>query len=187
MRRQRETADEVRCAYLRVGLPFPEVEALPEWNEFDLDQVYRNLAPRLCEDDPEFRAGYEQMKDEMLASAGDASAAVHRRWTPCDVAVVHAWIRGTYEFSGESWAVFGERIRACQIRTGANVVIFTSATPTAIWAGVGLDVLDERVLRIAGVLYNASYTVLRVRDGQVRLFSLNNIPHLTDARLRTHR
>jgi hypothetical protein len=73
------------------------------------------------------------------------------------------------------------------MRTNGNVAIFTSATPTAIWAGVGLDVLDERVLRIAGVLYNASYTVLRVRDGQVRLFSLNNMPHLSDARLRTHR
>jgi broad specificity phosphatase PhoE len=187
MRRQRETADEVRCAYLRAGLPFPDVEARTEWNEFDLDQVYRNIAPRLCEDDPVFRAAYEQMKEEMLASAGDAAAAVHRRWTPCDVAVVQAWIRGAYEFSGESWASFCERIRECQIRTGANVVIFTSATPTAIWAGVGLEILDERVLRIAGVLYNASYTVLRVRDGQVRLFSLNNIPHLSDSRLRTHR
>jgi hypothetical protein len=130
-----------------------------------------------------FRAGYEQMKDEAV----DANAAVHRRWTRCDIAVVDAWIRGRYECPGESWAAFCKRIRGCQMRTNGNVAIFTSATPTAIWAGVGLDVLDERVLRIAGVLYNASYTVLRVRDGQVRLFSLNNMPHLSDARLRTHR
>jgi hypothetical protein len=89
------------------------------------------------------------------------------------------------------WSGFSDRIRACDLGTngsaGGNIGIFTSATPTAIWAGVGLDVLDHRVLRMAGVLYNASYTVLRVREGQVRLFSLNNIPHLTDLSLRTHR
>ncbi len=189
MRRQRETAAEVRCAYLRAGLAFPEVETREEWNEFDLDRVYRDIAPRLWQDDAEFRAGYERMKEEMRASAGDASAAVHRRWTPCDIAVVEAWIRGQYDCSGEPWGAFCERVRACRLGTeGAeNVAIFTSATPVAIWAGVGLDVFDHRVLRVAGVLYNASYTVLRVRDGHVRLFSLNNIPHLTEPALRTHR
>jgi broad specificity phosphatase PhoE len=73
MRRQRETADEVRCAYLRAGLAFPEVEARTEWNEFDLDQVYRNIAPQLCADDPVFRAGYEQMKDEAVDANADVT------------------------------------------------------------------------------------------------------------------
>lgn len=189
MRRQRETADEVRCAYVRAGLPFPDVEARAEWNEFDLDHVYRNIAPRLCEDDAEFRAAYERMREEVRASRGDPSASVHRRWTPCDMAVVEAWIRGRYAYSGESWEGFCHRIRRCDVHAdGAeNVAIFTSATPTAIWAGVGLEVFDDRVLRLAGVLYNASYTMLRVRDANVRLFSLNNIPHLSDATLRTHR
>jgi broad specificity phosphatase PhoE len=187
MRRQRATADEVRCAYLRAGVPFPEVEARAEWNEFDLEGLYRHIAPRLCEDDAVFRAGYERMKDEILASGGDPSATVHRRWTPYDVAVFEAWKDGRYEYPGESWAAFCARMRGCQVRMNGDVAIFTSATPTAIWAGVGLDVTDERVMRIAGVLLNASYTVLRVRDGQVRLFSLNNIPHLTDPSLRTNR
>ncbi len=189
LRRQRETAGEVRCACLRAGLPFPDVEERAEWNEFDLDHVHRNLAPLLCEDDAGFREAYDRVRQETLASAGDPSAAIHRRWNPCDMAVVEAWIRGRYAYPGESWQGFCDRVRGCRLdEDGAeNVAIFTSATPTAIWAGVGLDVLDHRVLRIAGVLYNTSYTVLRVRDGQVRLFSLNNIPHLTDSTLRTNR
>jgi broad specificity phosphatase PhoE len=189
MKRQSETANEVRCAYLRAGLAFPEVETREEWNEFDLDHLYRNVAPRLCQDDPSFRAGYERMKDEMLASGGDPSAAVHRRWTRADSTLFEAWVSGRYEGSGESWNAFCERIRGCQVDMGGtgNLAVFTSATPTAIWAGVGLDVLDERVMRVADVLYNASYTVLRVRSGQVRLFSLNNIPHLPDSSLRTRR
>ena len=186
LRRQRETAAEVRCAYLCRGSHFPEVEVRSEWNEFDLDHVYRGIAPRLCEDDPEFRAGYEQMREEMLAGP---EAAIHRRWTPCDMKVVESWILGRYEYEGESWSGFCDRIRACDLGTsgGGDIAVFTSATPAAIWAGMGLDVLDHRVLRMAGVLYNASYTVLRVRENQVRLFSLNNIPHLIDASLRTHR
>lgn len=191
LRRQQETAAEVRCAYLRTGSRFPEVEVRSEWNEFDLDHVYRGIAPRLCDDDPEFRAGYQRMREEMLASAGDPNAAIHRRWTPCDIKVVESWILGRYEYKGESWSGFCDRIRACDLGANGsgdgNIGIFTSATPAAIWAGVGLDVLDHRVLRVAGVLYNASYTVLRVREGQVRLFSLNNIPHLADPSLRTHR
>ncbi len=184
MRRQRETAAEVRCAYLRAGLPFSEPEVRAEWNEFDLDHVYRGIAPRLCEDDAEFRAGYERMRDEMR----DQNAAIHRRWTPCDTKVVEAWVLGRYQYEGESWPGFCQRIRACDLQgADGNIAVFTSGTPTAIRAGAALDILDHRVLRIAGVLYNASYTVLRVWEGQVRLFSLNNIPHLTDPSSRTHR
>ena len=40
---------------------------------------------------------------------------------------------------------------------------------------------------LAGVLYNASYTILRLREGQLRLFTFNAIPHLATKELRTHR
>ena len=68
-----------------------------------------------------------------------------------------------------------------------NVAIFTSATPIAVWAAAAMDVNDHRIMRIAGVLLNSSYTVVRVRDGKLRLFSLNNVPHLIDPEMRTHR
>jgi broad specificity phosphatase PhoE len=190
MTRQGQTAAAVAAAYRDAGLPFPDVETRREWNEFDLDSVYRALAPRLCQDDADFKSGYDEMRAELLAAAGDPSAAIHRRWTPCDVKVVESWILGRYAYEGESWPAFCGRIRACSLGvngTESNAIVFTSATPAAIWAGKGLDLDDERVLRIAGVLYNSSFTVLRVRAGQVRLFSLNNVPHLDDPALRTHR
>jgi hypothetical protein len=65
--------------------------------------------------------------------------------------------------------------------------VFTSAMPTAIWTGMALDISDQRVMQLAGVLYNASYTVLRVREEQLQLFMFNAIPHLTVPELRTHR
>jgi hypothetical protein len=37
------------------------------------------------------------------------------------------------------------------------------------------------------VLHNASYTVMRLWDGQLRLHSFNAIPHLNEPELRTYR
>ena len=68
-----------------------------------------------------------------------------------------------------------------------NIIVFTSATPTAVWAALGLGIEDERIMRIAGVLYNASVTVVRIKQDHVNLFSLNTIAHLQQAYLRTHR
>jgi hypothetical protein len=37
------------------------------------------------------------------------------------------------------------------------------------------------------VMFNASFTTLRAHGDEVRLFTLNAIPHLSDASLRTFR
>jgi len=190
--RQRETGEEVRAAYTRAGVWFPTIKVVPEWNEFDLAQVYRELAPLLCTEDDQFRVEYEKMLEQVRNSHGEPGAAIHRKWLPCDTEIVNAWISGRYPYSGEQWDQFRERIAsrrfsAGEAEDGKNVVVFTSATPVAIWTGLSLQILDERVLQLAGVLYNASYTVLRLREGQLRLFTFNAAPHLAADGLRTHR
>jgi hypothetical protein len=40
---------------------------------------------------------------------------------------------------------------------------------------------------LAAVMFNASFTTLRVHNDEVRLFTLNAIPHLNEASLRTFR
>lgn len=187
--RQTETARYVSEAYERVGLWFPDLVDDPGWREFDLDAVYKAMAPQLCAADPAFRREYEALEEQVRAAAGVSTAAVHRRWMPCDMQVVESWIQGRFEYDGESWPGFIERVSGAVLpaEDEGNVVVFTSATPTAVWAGKGLDIQDDRVLRIAGVLYNTAITVLRVRGPQVRLFSLNGVPHLNRPELRTHR
>jgi broad specificity phosphatase PhoE len=191
MRRQRETAAEVAEAYRRGAAAFPSVEERAEWNEFDLDGVYRSIAPLLAAEDAEFRRDHESMLAAVRASAGDAAADVHRRWSPCDIKVVEAWVRARYPYSGESWLAFCARIsslRATLNGTGeGNIAVFTSATPAGILAGLAMDIEDERVLRLAGVMYNSAITILRVHGDQIRLFSFNNAPHLSEPHLRTHR
>jgi hypothetical protein len=42
-------------------------------------------------------------------------------------------------------------------------------------------------MRLAAVLYNTSYTIVRLQEKQLRLFAFNAIPHLLTPDLRTHR
>lgn len=175
--RQRATAAE--------ALPGMNVTVDPGWDEFDLSNVYRELAPRLIADDEQFRIEYEQMQ----RAIHEGDAAVHRKWNDCDKKCVRAWVEGRYEYSGESWTAFVERVHGAlaRVKDQGNAVVFTSATPIGIAAAKTLEILDGRAMWLAGVMFNASFTTLRVRDDEVRLFTLNAIPHLNEAELRTFR
>jgi len=189
--RQRQTGEEVSAAFSRAGVSFPSLTIDSQWNEFDLGQVYSEIAPQLCAEDHQFRLEYEKMQEQIRVSEG-AHAAIHRKWLPCDTKVVSAWISGRYAYSGETWQQFCERVASCRLDVGnsqrrENIVVFTSATPIAIWTGMSREICDGRLMQLAGVLYNASYTVMRLRDGQLRLFTFNAATHLSGTGLRTHR
>ena len=185
--RQRETAEAIAAAYSDAALPFPTPELNPAWNEFDLDHIYRHLAPVLAEEDPEFRAEFEAMRSDVDNAGSDTEAQVHRRWTGSDVRLVAAWIKGHPQYEGESFRDFHQRIAGCRASLSQiareddshNLIVFTSGTPIGIWAALGLDVEDHRAMRLAGVLHNASYTVMRLRPDQLRLHVFNATPHLS--------
>jgi len=185
LERQRQTGAAVADAYAAAGRGFPDAEVHDAWREFDLDHVVRAMAPQLSAADPEFRREFEELRRQ----AADHSGEIHRRWTSCDVKIIEAWLHEQFPYDGESWSAFQQRVASAAIpeESDRNIAIFTSATPAAIWAGRALDIHDTRVLRTAGVLHNASITVLRVRAGQVRLFSMNEVPHLPRPEWRTHR
>jgi broad specificity phosphatase PhoE len=186
--RQRETAEAARQACLRSGAPFPEITTDPCWDEFDLDAVYRGIGPQIASHDEEFRRQF----DELRQQSKDAQSAIHRRWSPCDITVVRAWIDAGYEFAGESFESFATRVRSGAERLhgdGRNrqVAVFTSATPAAVLAGMALGLDGRRIMQLAGVTYNTSMTVVRVDKDLVRLFQFNTVPHLDAAELLTHR
>jgi broad specificity phosphatase PhoE len=195
LKRHQQTAEEVRAAYGEAGAGFPEVIPHCGWNEFDLDHIYRALAPRMCDEDPVFQKEYREMASQARAAEREHDAIVNRRWLPCDRKVVLAWIAGAHPYDGESWQAFRNRVVGCrgtleQLRhikeDDANVVVFTSATPIAIWTALAMDIHDERAMRLAGVLHNASCTVVKLVDEEVRLHSFNGVPHLA-SELRTWR
>jgi broad specificity phosphatase PhoE len=177
--RQQQTAEELRQAYLRAGVAAPDILTEPLWNEFDLDQVYRDLAPVLSEADPQFRSDYERLRQQ----ARDAASPIHRIWSPCDTAVVRAWTEGRHACSGESWVDFQARVRrametVADYRSGESIAVVTSATPIAISIGTAVGAANGRVMRLAGVMYNSAVNTLRMKDRDLTLYTFNNTAHL---------
>ncbi|MGB8582432.1 MAG: histidine phosphatase family protein [Candidatus Sulfotelmatobacter sp.] len=211
--RQRKTADGISAAYAQAGISFPKVRVDSGWDEFDLGRVYREIAPLLAAEDPEFLHEYDEMREQVRVSQGAPGARIHRRWMPCDTRVVEAWLSGRYPYGGETWDQFRERVAACRLKMldtrenearqendarqehdarqldarHENILVVTSATPLAIWTGLSLEISDQRIMRLAGAVYNASYTILRLRKQQLRLFTFNAVPHLAAPGLCTHR
>lgn len=180
--RQRATAEHT--------LPGAEVVVDSGWNEFDLAQVYAEYAPRLAADDVEFSRQFDEMQQQLTESRGAHGSPIHRRWNECDKQVVRAWVESRYKYSGETWPVFVSRIHAALERTRrseGNVIVFTSATPIGICAALTLELQDTRAMWLAGVLLNASFSSLRIRGEEIRLFSFNNSAHLAHPDLRTFR
>jgi broad specificity phosphatase PhoE len=190
--RQQQTAEQVREAFADSGISFPPLTLDHGWSEFDLGRVYQEIAPHLAQENPGFRREYKEMRAQVKANLDAHSASIHRRWLPCDTEIVMAWMRGRYPYGGETWHQFYERVVACrlkmiQIQRQENVIVFTSATPVAIWAAMSLDVSDERVMRLAGALFNSSYSILRLGGDNLRLLSFNAVPHLDGSDLCTYR
>jgi broad specificity phosphatase PhoE len=187
LERQRETAAEVCAAYREAGVAFPEIRTDPGWSEFDLDGVYREVAPALCAADPDFRRRYEALVRE----AEDDRHAVHHTWSPCDTEIVNAWIEGRFETAVESWAAFTARVRRIRERIaeqpGTAVAIFTSAVPIAIWAAMSTNVPESGIMRFAAVMYNSAVTSFRLHGGDLLLFSFNTVPHLAEPEMLTFR
>lgn len=193
LHRQQQTGAEVSAAYSDADLHFPKLVIEAGWNEFDFHQIYREIAPLLCEEDSEFRREYALVNEQVEKSNGAHDAEIHRQWRPSDTKVVKAWVEGRYRHGGETWEQFLERVAACRLvadnaRAFANIIVFTSATPAAVWTGRALDISDVHVRRLAAVLLNTSYTVLRQRDEEaLHLLTFNAVPHLSSPELRTRR
>jgi broad specificity phosphatase PhoE len=192
LHRQQQTAQRFVEAYAGAHIAVPPIVTDPNWDEFDLTRVYREIAPQLCAEDQDFASDYAAMKQQIRASASSSSARIHREWHPCDSQVVQAWMSGRYHEEGETWQQFHDRIAGCvaRIRQFPNdhlIAIFTSATPIGIWCGLAMDIFDQRSVRLAGVVQNSSYTVFRLRPETLRLFTFNATPHLLDPAFRTHR
>jgi broad specificity phosphatase PhoE len=177
--RQQQTAEGVRKAYERAGVATPEIQTEPLWNEFDLDQVYRDLAPVLSQADPQFRAAYQEMRWQ----ARDDASPIHRTWSPCDTAIVRAWVDGRHSSRGESWVDFQGRVRRAMdtlaaYQSGESVAVFTSATPIAISIGAAVGAANGRVMRLAGVMYNSAVSTVRLKNQDLTLYTFNSTAHL---------
>ena len=172
MRRQRETAEIVLGA-----LPDPpEMRTDARWNEFSLEGLWKTLAPHLRAENEQFARDYEALHA--------ANPNVDRVMTSCDVELIRAWMASHPGCDGvEPWRDFRGRVEAprqdlAEYGSGESVAVFTSATPTAVWCGSALGIEERKIFRIAGVLYNTSFSTLRLRDGEDHFIFTSTTLHI---------
>lgn len=167
LRRQQETA----------ALLSESFETDPRWSEFDLDAVYKAVAPQLARRDERFRADYEALEE----ATRDPEHEVHRTWKQTDRDVVVAWVSGSVDTAGlcESWGDLATRVRAAWtelLKSGRHrrIAVCTSATPI----GLTFSTDPAQALQRAGQLHNSSFSL-----GE----AFNQTPHLIEPRLLTLR
>jgi broad specificity phosphatase PhoE len=188
--RQTLTATGLLEAMEECGAGSPPLVVDPRWNEFDLDEVYAGIGPLLCFEDDQFRVEYELLQRD----AADPASGAHRAWRKCDVTVVRAWIEDRFQFAGESFPELCARVREGMraLPRAGRVAVVTSGTPIGICIGSALEVAPRHVMRLAAC-YNASFSEVDIRSegdssqGDARVVSFNNVPHLGEERLRTLR
>ena len=187
MRRQKETAQIAVESMASRGRKTPDLAVDDRWNEFSLLSLYQGIVSRMVEGDPAFARDYAEMVEAIKEDPHTTRGATGR----CDAAVILSWIENRYpEYEGEAWSGFSGRIRSIipeiaedpRVKT---VGVFTSATPITVLTADALELNNQRLLSILGVVSNTSMTVLRY-SGELRLFTFNAAPHL-DARTRTYR
>jgi broad specificity phosphatase PhoE len=166
------------------------VTAIDEaWNEFQLSSLYRSLSERLTKDLDGFAADYQEMASALALDPHTTRGAVGR----CDQTVIRAWIENRYpDYDEQTWPGFKNRVvegldRLRSFGAGERILVFTSATPIAIAAGIALGLTDERILSLMSVLYNTGITTIRLSGRQTSLFTFNGLPHLSDPAMRTFR
>ncbi|MGH9936010.1 MAG: histidine phosphatase family protein [Blastocatellia bacterium] len=186
--RQRRTAEIAGECFIQSSLDWPQLQTLPELNEYDSIGIINNLIPSLAERDAAFRAlaeAFEQNRD---------APERNRHFQKMFEAVTSVWLGGAFEVEGvESWRSFQSRVHAAIKRIisaegrGRRVAVFTSGGVIGLTVQNVLNAPEAKALEINWRVRNCSLTEFTFSRDRVTLDSFNAIPHLDDPALRTYR
>ena len=158
---------------------WPAAEMLPGLAEYDGDGLFRTLAPRLAEQDPEFAALSREAQERREFPDRN------RSFQKLMEALLDSYLLGQIsDPQVESWADFRARVRAATAdilasANGSTVLAFTSGGVIgSVVAGV-LDAPDAAALKLNWRVRNASVTRLTFGGGRVSLDTFNETGHLT--------
>ncbi len=174
-RRHDGTTQHLMNAASEAGATPPAAEVIDGLDEYPAFELLKHWMPILTRDDPELAS--------LLSRTGAESGAA-RLWEVFE-RVIGKWARGELSSGDlESFDQFTDRVTSAlhEIMAsegrGRSVAVITSGGPIAIAVRLALAVPDERTLRLAWVLANASVTELRYRDTELTLVGFNRIDHL---------
>lgn len=186
--RHRETAALVRQAYANANLNFPEPETLPEFDEYQGEEVLRASLPALLETDQSIRnlhAAFESAFERQ---------AKRPAFQKLFEAVISKWVRGELAPPNvEPWLDFCARVNSGLTRfliAGApseRVAIFSSGGPIAVAMQRALNLSSEKTLQVSWMSRNCSWSEFLYSADRFTLSSFNVHAHLDDPAMLTHR
>jgi len=186
--RHKDTARLARDACLQAGLQFPEPVVVPEFDEYQGDEVLQRGLPQLLESSDKIRD---------LHRAFEKSNGSHERFKTFQKmfeAVIGMWVDGKISPHGvESWTEFSIRVNQgltrflSASRRGERVVIFTSGGPIALAAQRALQLTPKNTLQVSWMAQNCSFSEFFFSKGRFTLSIFNSFPHLDNPSLQTYR
>ena len=186
--RHKDTARLARHACVHAGLQFPEPAVVPEFDEYQGDEVLQRSLPRLLESSDRIRELHKAFEKS------DGSYEKFKTFQKMFEAVISMWVDGKISPDGvESWTEFSIRVNqglthilsAC--RQGERVVVFTSGGPIALAVQRSLQLTPQNTLQVSWMSQNCSVSEFLFSKDRFTLSTFNSFPHLDDSTLPTYR
>jgi broad specificity phosphatase PhoE len=179
--RHMDTVKLVRGAYELDGLGFPEVQIIPEFDEYPAEAVMKRGLPLLLETDP-------QVKDLHSAFLRSAQPDEQRaRFQRLFEVVVAEWAHGALRLDGvETWLEFCSRVNAgfnrflSAANRGERTAIFTSGGPCAVALQRALEISSKQTLLASWMVRNSSWSEFLYSAKRFSLSSFNAHGHITE-------
>ncbi|WP_167527680.1 histidine phosphatase family protein [Desulfosarcina alkanivorans] len=185
LRRQRQTAGEVRARCRDAGQGMPGPTETADLNEYDYEAVLRALIPVIQQEDP----GFINDVGNMLSDQRAFQKVFGR--------VMTRWASGRDNLDGvRPWSDFSARVTGVLENLmsagdrGRQVAVFTSGGPIAAQVGRVMGLGAEKTISLSWQLVNASLTRFTFSRERITLSTFNEYGHLSfngGARLVTYR
>ncbi len=186
--RHKDTARLARDACVHAGLQFPEPVVVPEFDEYQGDDVLRRSLPYLLESTTEIRELH------LAFEKSNGSRERFRTFQKMFEAVIGVWVDGKISPGGvESWTEFSSRVNQGLTRLlsagrhGERIVVFTSGGPIALAVQRALQLTPQNTLQMSWMSQNCSVSEFLFSKDRFTLSTFNSSPHLDDPSLQTYR
>ena len=183
-----DTVKLVREAYELGGLGFPEVQIVPEFDEYPAEAVMKRGLPLLLEVDPQVR----ELHAAFLCSAHPDEQRT--RFQRLFEVVVAEWAHGVLRLDDvETWREFCSRVNAgfdqflCAGNRGERTAIVTSGGPTAVALQRALEISPKQTLLSSWMVRNSSWSEFLYSAKRFSLSSFNAHGHITEPSHLTYR
>jgi|SRR5271155_5243922 len=186
--RQVQTARMVEEAYRKLGLEFPEVAVVNEFDEYPAEGVLKQGLPQVLEKSQEVRDLHRAF--ERANEIGERKKCFQQMFE----AVIGMWVSGELVVDGvECWPDFCARVDrgiTTVVNSGTRAgdsVVFTSGGPIGVAMRRALHLSHADTLQLTWMSRNASFSEFLGSGDRFTLSTFNSHPHLEDEALLTYR